>query len=929
MNLDGVGMGVINVDPSGRFWLAFFAVAGQALFTWLVTAMSVDAAEFGHMHALIFRLMFNHMVCISVVARLEVWEFEKVVGETMARVLDFLYHGVFYFEGVLASSVASLECMLATFTPVGENQSWFVLKCKTVIWLLMPLLWPIALLSLALIIALLALPCRISRQPHGRGVGEAYAISGMEPRYLGIFRKHEEEMGCCRRLFRSFIDMKPLAVVACFTILPSALRQLMAPLTCEKLGDVGWRVLAAPEVTCWEGEHATWAAVAGTGVLVWGFAVPLAVMLCLRLRQSSREEDAKLKLWFGFVFDGYEPRYAYWEGVVQFRKVLLLMLVAFPGGQSTGLHRAAELGLCQIVGTVFLLFHLLTSPFDNRAGELLDRIEIYGLQLFLLFVATLQLALVARPDTGYDMLPLMSCLTLGYICQAIFSSDSTGLGKLIRNLGMGLSIVCNVLSWTFGTQRNSATSVSVRQALAFYIMAFASLLNVVYIVWCLSKAFNDVQKAILAALNRSKAKSGRTTLTIQKEEEQALHKASRADRDKIKRKYSTELRHRRKKMSCWQRLLRTLAGANKRDGDQIALIKFDTKTRDLVLGLHPASYMHDPALSAYARRQLAKLGPFLSDEERGFIAMSLKDALVHMIVDCDTNVIRCNLLEFLVRTTFVWHWIAKHPMEALIALQGFDEEELSKDEIRLKQYSAFIFEEVVFQNGMTASDFQSTLQQLTSMSMDSVQALLKAFVTESELFVFKPKSESSPTPSPSPSPDASPKAVEGKSDGLMAMFATQILPNEPGNIYVTTPIKITLPEFDGNRVDMGPFSTDEGHESWATVLKIRRLDGPSEGPVRVGHEIMIYSPEASRRLDVGMKEGTSCDPNHRSSSTYFHVKPVGDFHSESEPIKYEQEVGFFSPESPFLRMDINGVAAADMNLSTWTTRLRLELETVE
>merc|ERR1712110_924684 len=103
-----------------------------------------------------------------------------------------------------------------------------------------------------------------------------------------------------------------------------------------------------------------------------------------------------------------------------------------------------------------------------------------------------------------------------------------------------------------------------------------------------------------------------------------------------------------------------------------------------------------------------------------------------MIVECDTNVIRCNLLEFLVRTTFVWHWLAKNPIESLKALQGADEDEMTKDEVKLLQYTTFVFDEDVFSKGMTASDFQATLQQITAMSMDSVQALLNAFNIESE-----------------------------------------------------------------------------------------------------------------------------------------------------------------------------------------------------
>jgi len=107
---------------------------------------------------------------------------------------------------------------------------------------------------------------------------------------------------------------------------------------------------------------------------------------------------------------------------------------------------------------------------------------------------------------------------------------------------------------------------------------------------------------------------------------------------------------------------------------------------------------------------------------------------------------------------------------------------------------------------------------------------------------------------------------------------------------------------------------------------IRRLDGRSEGPVCAGHEIMIYSPEADCRLDVGMKEGANCDPDYKTWATYFYVRPVQDFYGASEPIQYEQEVGFFSPDEPF-RMDIGGVATKDMDSHNLFTRFKVELET--
>jgi hypothetical protein len=311
--------------------------------------------------------------------------------------------------------------------------------------------------------------------------------------------------------------------------------------------------------------------------------------------------------------------------------------------------------------------------------------------------------------------------------------------------------------------------------------------------------------------------------------------------------------------------------------------------------------------------------------------MSLKDALVHMIVECDTNTIRCNLLEFLVRTAFVWHWLARNPKEAKIALEAGDEEELSQDQIRLKQYQAFVFETSIFKEGMMASDFQATLQQITSMSMDSVQELLAAFNTEAEEHKLQTADVFSVVrPLNSSKSDLSalgivPEAEAAAQSELEDMKRRRSKEKHQGAIFCDTLIKLILPEVGGNRVDFESFCSDEETVSWATKLKFRRLDGPSRGFIMEGHEVMLYSPEADRRLDIGMLEATSCDPSFKSQTTCFKVKPTFQDYPSTEPLKYEQEVGVFSYRSS-LRMDIAAVATTEMDLSSSTTKFKVEIE---
>ena len=73
---------------------------------------------------------------------------------------------------------------------------------------------------------------------------------------------------------------------------------------------------------------------------------------------------------------------------------------------------------------------------------------------------------------------------------------------------------------------------------------------------------------------------------------------------------------------------------------------------------------------------------------------------------------------------------------------------------------------------------------------------------------------------------------------------------------LTSRTKIKVLSENGNcRLDVGGASMraeiDASHESWATRLFIRRLDGPSEGPVELGHLVGIFASNNNVRLDVG------------------------------------------------------------------------------
>jgi hypothetical protein len=126
------------------------------------------------------------------------------------------------------------------------------------------------------------------------------------------------------------------------------------------------------------------------------------------------------------------------------------------------------------------------------------------------------------------------------------------------------------------------------------------------------------------------------------------------------------------------------------------------------------------------------------------------------------------------------------------------------------------------------------------------------------------------------------------------------------------------------RLDIGWGSVqnecDASHVSWATQLYLRRLDGPNEGRVWTHHKVGIFaSKDRPVRLDVGsgsMKN--ECDANHESWATQLYIRPV----DGSSEIHYNQLVGIFSKENE-KRLDIGSASVkkeCDASHESWATQ---------
>lgn len=173
----------------------------------------------------------------------------------------------------------------------------------------------------------------------------------------------------------------------------------------------------------------------------------------------------------------------------------------------------------------------------------------------------------------------------------------------------------------------------------------------------------------------------------------------------------------------------------------------------------------------------------------------------------------------------------------------------------------------------------------------------------------------------------------GTSVGSLAIASTseQAVSTEsgmPANVIGYNEVVGIFAEDGRARLDIGLDSVKKEqsptHESWATRFYIKRLDGPSEGPVTKDHLIAIVAEDGRARLDIGAASvKLEQSPSHESWATRLRIVRLDG--ESSGPLMYGHLVGVFA-EDGRARLDIGLDSMKKEQLPThesWATRLRI------
>jgi len=711
---------------------------------WVIAWLSIDAACWSNMHVVIFRLMLNYYAGASVLSRLEEWELEAKVGTGGVGWLVSSLNALFRFDGGVAAHLLGLECWFGDIARslgrVGIDEQWFAIQAKTLFWIVAPLAWPILLVGFNVCLFEMYTCWRKNRARRRGGTLGSSSKSNVSrnndsldsfvnvphaPRLLGLIRTRAVHLSFCRRVPLAVSDSWPLIVVCQFMLLPTVLRQLAVVLTCDSIGEgeSKWRLYAHPEVVCWRGEHLHWAGGAIAAVVVWGIVLPGLMAWYIWTRRARLRCDIHLRARIGFVSDGYEQRWAFWEGVIYARKLIIILISIWPD-----LTRQAEMAWYQVIGVSAVLLHYSCKPFDNRSGELLDRVELYGLCLFLLQVTFVQFVLLADPSEQYDLLAvLLSCLLIS-VASLLFVVRSSLVTFYADTILAVFLFALTVTYWFAGGPPK-------RELTAFAMLFMAVMLNACFVAWLAFLITKQIIEAVAEILARNKMRAEKRSLS--KSAPETVHNKLKHSKSIAQAMFSGFFS--RVPLPKWFSIKDLWHKIMSAHFDSLgALVWFDTETQELVLGLHPDRFANDKRISSYIRRKLVALGPFLSDEERKFIAMGLRDAFMHLIVECDMNTVHCSLLEFLMRAAFAWHRVQEEGHHNAIGDETpMDESEgslpgrrvsVASDAAEAARFVDMLFDQATFDQGIRAADFQAQLDKFTKMSKEEVARLVDRFL---------------------------------------------------------------------------------------------------------------------------------------------------------------------------------------------------------
>ena len=160
-------------------------------------------------------------------------------------------------------------------------------------------------------------------------------------------------------------------VIIFFLILPNLVNSMFSMFSCQEIETGEFWLTADLSIRCWNGKHTLYVLSVGIpGLAVWVFGVPLACLGVL-IKYRRRQDELWIRMQYGFLISGYTRRCFYWEFVILYRKVLIIICAVF-------INNSIQLQALtiQIVLLFAFFLQLLIQPYTTRQLNMTETLAI-------------------------------------------------------------------------------------------------------------------------------------------------------------------------------------------------------------------------------------------------------------------------------------------------------------------------------------------------------------------------------------------------------------------------------------------------------------------------------------------------------------------------------------------------------------------------
>ncbi|GAW79322.1 cysteine repeat modular protein 2 [Plasmodium gonderi] len=152
------------------------------------------------------------------------------------------------------------------------------------------------------------------------------------------------------------------------------------------------------------------------GIVVWGIGIPLMSYLVLyKNRKHLHSENILFK--YGFLNNGFNFQFWYWESIFFLRKILILLISSVPVFKTARIF-GTTMWLFTVISFFFLTVQMILQPFDSRNYHILNKFETYSMFTWTMTLMIFVFLTVSNANAAINFYVLLFLLFFNFIFVA-------------------------------------------------------------------------------------------------------------------------------------------------------------------------------------------------------------------------------------------------------------------------------------------------------------------------------------------------------------------------------------------------------------------------------------------------------------------------------------------------------------------------------